>query len=584
MKKTCLFFVAAMLLLSATAFSQESKGRKKLYEAHYNNYRIIHSVISPKGNIIVLTYGGIWYAKDENSPIKIVFNFKDDYNTFYEGLHEILFFNADTVLIVGDLVRHSIYHNPLCLVSHNGGKTWKKHKINTESPHKVHINSKGECWVTFRDGEILYSKDYAKSFKKLGDIFTNKEQGGAICMETSEKGIATSTCRDKIVVTTDNWKSCESIRTPFKDGHLHNSDSSDVGYDKVGVWKNYYLIRNRSQYHKVFYTEKDFIQWKKFPVTANDFKIINDSLIITTNKGTFLFNENMSDYQVYKPRYQKYTDGEKVYTIKDDDTITTQLYTTSPNPRASSNRLEKSIAQKGFLDGFLASDIVSVHFCHTFFEIHGGNQFTNFDFTYKDKDSLVCKKEKTNVPDNSFDNLLPIVMPIKDIRNLLEHINEDPGHISTLKEIDITPSDIRSYQFWARTLPLSYDFWRGRNLYDDTNYYYNFGDQLDTLSKAVFKKYLTEDNESRYMIQLNTKIVNKNGDTLLFSNLMEWPRPYSLPMYIVINGKYYTSYDIGITKFIAHYDPTAVSIQKHKNDLILELAAFIKHLYNRDNY
>ena len=130
MKKICLFLMAAMLLLSATAFSQESKSRTKLYEAHYNNYRIIHSVISPKGNIIVLTYGGVWYAKDENSPIERVFNFKDDYNTYYEGLHEILFFNADTILIVGDLVSHSIYHNPISLVSNNGGKTWKKHKIN----------------------------------------------------------------------------------------------------------------------------------------------------------------------------------------------------------------------------------------------------------------------------------------------------------------------------------------------------------------------------------------------------------------------------------------------------------------------
>ena len=573
-----------MLLLSATAFSQESKSRTKLYEAHYNNYRIIHSVISPKGNIIVLTYGGVWYAKDENSPIERVFNFKDDDDTYYEGLHEILFFNADTILIVGDLVSHSIYHNPISLVSNNGGKSWKKHKINTKSPHKAYINNKGECWITFRDGEILYSKDSAKSFRKLGDIFTSNEQGGAICMETSEKGIATSTCRDKIVVTTDNWKSFKSIRTPFKDGHLHNHDSSNVGYDKVGVWKKYYLIRTRDQYNKVFYTEKDNIQWKKFPVTANDFKIINDSLIITTRKGTFLFNENMSDYQAYKPRYQKFTDGEKVYTIKGDDTITTQLYTTSPNQRASSSRLEKSIAQKGFLDGFLASDIASVHFCHTFFDIHGYNQFTNFDFTYKDKDSLVCKKEQTNNYDNSFDHLFPIVMPIKDIRNLLEQINEDPGHFSSLKEIDITPSDIKSYQLWVRSLPLTYDFWYYNHLYDDTNYYYNFGSQLDTLSEAVFKEYRTLNYESHYMMQLNTQIVNKNGDTLMFSNLMEWPRPYSLPMYIVINGKYYTSYDIDITKFITYYDPKVVSIQKHKNDLILELAAFIKHLYNRDNY
>ena len=71
MKKICLFLMAAMLLLYATAFSQESKSRTKLYETHYNNYRIIHSVISPKGNIIVLTYGGVWYAKDEILPLSV---------------------------------------------------------------------------------------------------------------------------------------------------------------------------------------------------------------------------------------------------------------------------------------------------------------------------------------------------------------------------------------------------------------------------------------------------------------------------------------------------------------------------------
>ncbi|MBR1775152.1 MAG: hypothetical protein IJ759_06455 [Bacteroidales bacterium] len=599
--KRIISFIAVFILCFCQIICAQEWDFGKLQKANYR-YAIYQTVISPKGNIFVLTRGGeIFRANNENSPLELVFNittYNKKNKEFLIYFDQIMFFNSDTAIITGnmDYWLDRFNSRKYYLTTYDGGKTWKRRKFPKNNHYdidKACINQKGECWAVNTNGTIFYSNNYGKSFKILSKPFSPKECGGSIYMQSSEAGIATSYRYDKIYLTDNNWQTYDSVSTPFQEGFLHDKNLSNIGYHKCGIWKDWYLVRSNEYPEKVFYSEKDNIKWQKFDVTALDFEIQNDSLIIITNDNKYLFTENINSKEPYRPKYLMTSDGYKVSIITNNDTVIKPLYLNIPKDSNSYEDLDSEYniitpPPYNLLKDFATSDIKQLIFKHTQYNMHDDPYETIYNFK-SSGDSLVCSKAKGYYASKEFDTTsYPIVISRNEIKDLIKHINENPQWIPDLMDFNIKSEDIDTYKKEIDSMfsPGKGGF-EATKMIKDSAYYRDFGTQLDTIGSETFKTFLLRDNYkySYYALQNEIMIINNTDDTLFISNAGIWPYSFDLPFFISLNGeRFYISYDINITKILTKYYPMSIKEQQHKVKLIKELAEFILHKYRLENY
>lgn len=116
-------------------------------------------------------------------------------------------------------------------------------------------------------------------------------------MRTTTEGVATAE-HNEIFMTGDGWNSCRKISTPLDQGKYSSTHKEyQDGMKKALLWKNYILVK---QYESVFYSDKDSIDWKVFPIKIIDFEIdqVSEQLFAVTDSLSVLSFSTPTKFKV----------------------------------------------------------------------------------------------------------------------------------------------------------------------------------------------------------------------------------------------------------------------------------------------
>ncbi|AEW02112.1 hypothetical protein A4D02_08845 [Niastella koreensis] len=184
-------------------------------------------------------------------------------------IFNICYFNADTAFVSG-VVYNS--HNRSDEIYHttDGGKNWQLVKFGSEGPiDAASFLDNGEAWLSIRDKDLAYTKDYGFTWKQLTVPYDSADsyQSFSRIFFNKSAGIIGSR-RNKLAYTNDNCKSWTIIPTPYSQGiHIrinesNKEDSMAVPINQVAIFKNYLLVQQENQ---VYYSDIHKIQWKRLP-------------------------------------------------------------------------------------------------------------------------------------------------------------------------------------------------------------------------------------------------------------------------------------------------------------------------------
>ena len=341
MKKRSLVFIL-FSLFSLCLFAQEKDRRAEL---DYNG-RINEISISPDERIFIVTNRGkIYCAENIYSSFKTInhlfysIDSIDDYNSEYPNLDRISFFNNDTAVITGYIQsskkgyssQNGYYYTT------NGLKNIKRlcfGKKENEWIYDVFIISDGNAWMGGSQGNIFYSSNYGKTWKKLNSPLLKEYRTTSIFMSNLNIGIVGGTSNN-LYVTNDNWKNYTKIETPFDQNLFTGKEQiSYMEIIKIRIWKDYYVVK---QYNKVFYSKIDKIEWKEFNVNLVDFEIDRDSNnLFTITKENHIIQ--FEDIDSYKTIYFQEIKGR----IVDMKVVNNSVYLSMSNfPLNNENRIAK---------------------------------------------------------------------------------------------------------------------------------------------------------------------------------------------------------------------------------------------------
>ena len=307
MKKRSLVFIL-FSLFSLCLFAQEKDRRAEL---DYNG-RINEISISPDERIFIVTNRGkIYCAENIYSSFKTInhlfysIDSIDDYNSEYPNLDRISFFNNDTAVITGYIQSSKKgYSNQNGYYFTTNSAIDVKNlcfdKRGDEYIYDVFSMSNGNAWMGGSEGNVYYTSNFGKSWKKLNSPFVVPVSLQSIYMININEGIAGGSY-NRIYSTKDNWKHYSKIETPLDQklykNHIRFLDNKIY---KIIAWNNYYIV---NQDGKTFYTEIDNIKWKRFTLNNIDIKHFevdrtSNNLFVVNKENEVIQFENFETYKI----------------------------------------------------------------------------------------------------------------------------------------------------------------------------------------------------------------------------------------------------------------------------------------------
>lgn len=305
------------LFLSIT-FSLNLFAQEKDRRAELNPSGGINEIsISPDEKVFLVTsMGDIYYANNIYSSFhrsqKLTYKIEQGNKIInnYPRLDRISFFNNDTAIITGYIQSDSNnYSNQNgYYLTENRTKDCKRlcfEKKESEWIYDVFLMSNGLVWMGGSSGNILFTSNFGKSWRKLNSPFYKSSRTHSIYMINSNEGIS-GALENSIYITKDNWKHYSKIETPL-DQKLYKTQNQvgDNRINKIRVWKNYYIV---NQDGKTFYTDKNNIVWRKIKIDILEFEIdrYNNNFFAISKDGEVILFNDIDTYKIVSP--QKITD------------------------------------------------------------------------------------------------------------------------------------------------------------------------------------------------------------------------------------------------------------------------------------
>ena len=292
-----------LTLLFTTTFLGQTKDRRAELDIQG---RVNEISVSPDEKIwLVTAIGNTYYTDNIDSNWhygKPVFESADENGFGNPSFDRISFFNKDTAIMTGyisvnkDGVKKNGYY-----LTKDAGMTWELLDFGGDSwIYNVFLDKQGNAWMGGSSGEIFFSKDFGTHWEKLNSPYDSSSRMHRVFMINSTTGISGALHND-IYTTTDNWKSSKKIETPNdqeKYGPKYENSADKI--EKVLIWNNY-IVANQNGH--IYYTERDTIDWKSFPIKIYDFELDNDS------KTLFAISDSMEIYSFRSPtEFQLLTD------------------------------------------------------------------------------------------------------------------------------------------------------------------------------------------------------------------------------------------------------------------------------------
>ncbi len=254
MKKSAL---TLLVLLLAVVTQAQQRDRLGELDVVCRNEWVTYTSVAPDGTLWMTTNcGEIYRADDIHSPWRILKEgtLGGDLDETFEN---IVAFDRNTAVIVGNMWRGYFKRTT------TGGKSWDKIKYTSKQPqewfHPVWRGQGGYMWTGSQNGYLAFSTDRGRTFSVLRNTaFNDKTDIQDIYMLSADSGwIATR--EGGLYSTSDNWRTCHYLSTPF-----------GKGVSRVRPWKNYLIVAQGS---KSFYTEiGDDGCWRRTPLALSDFE------------------------------------------------------------------------------------------------------------------------------------------------------------------------------------------------------------------------------------------------------------------------------------------------------------------------
>ncbi len=264
--------------------------------------------VSPNEKIFLVTgSGNIYYTSNIDSYWHTPYYYSGPRHKKY-GHPQVLMqgaaFNSDTALVVGYLSYDSStsvengYYRTI-----DGGQDWALEKYDgNDWIYDIYALPEGKAWMGGSSGKIYYSRDFGTTWTNLHSPYDNSSRMGCIFMSDSMNGISAAS-GNAIYTTNDNWNSYRKVATPFDEKKYKPASEHyyDHSINKIALWGNFIAV---SQEGDIFYTDRDKIEWKTFPIgitrfhtdvfTTSLYAVTEDSSVVkfTTPQQYFLLNQN----------------------------------------------------------------------------------------------------------------------------------------------------------------------------------------------------------------------------------------------------------------------------------------------------
>ena len=262
-------FILLLSLLTSSVFCQ----MKNRYGVPDIDEGIIGFSVSSNEGIRFVTSKGKTYCTSNIDSTWHCNNslFPDSANCDFPELDNASFFNKDTAIITGYISVDGLGLKNGLYVTIDGGRSWKLVDYGgNDWIYDAFVDKQGHAWIGGSSGNIYYSKDFGQHWTILNSPFVEPElRMKSMYMKSSTTGIA-GALFNALYVTSDNWSSFKKITTPFTQ-NKYNANLGDSYQDinKVCIWENYLVV---NQYGYIYYSNKDKIFWKEFPVKIIDFE------------------------------------------------------------------------------------------------------------------------------------------------------------------------------------------------------------------------------------------------------------------------------------------------------------------------
>ncbi|MCW3070394.1 MAG: hypothetical protein JWO44_284 [Bacteroidetes bacterium] len=268
-RHTLLATILFLSLQSLTAFSQ------KISDVVVQG-EIKELSLSPDGSVWLADDGGLVYslaAGQNNVELKLKLpEPKPDYfGAKHINIERLSFFNEKNFFISGyvgkDLLGKEMDDPNMIYLTNDGGGTWSTVEFCKKGiwVYDCITKGNGEAWLGGSDGNIYYSDDFAKHWKKLSAPYNNSSRMARFALGQSV-GLAAS-LGNKLKLSTDNFKTFSTLETPLEQGKYEDPNKakpesrSDNRFTGTAVMNDLLIV---TQEGYTFYSPKDKIDWTRF--------------------------------------------------------------------------------------------------------------------------------------------------------------------------------------------------------------------------------------------------------------------------------------------------------------------------------
>ncbi|MCW3102134.1 MAG: hypothetical protein JWO09_574 [Bacteroidetes bacterium] len=241
--------------------------------------------VSPDGSVWLADNGGLVYRlasgqTDVEVKLKLPEPKPDYFGAKHIDIERLSFFNEKTFFISGytgkELLGKESDDPNMIYLTEDGGSTWSAVEFCKKGiwVYDCIAKSSGEAWLGGSDGNIYYSGDFAKHWKKLSAPYNNSSRMAHLALGQSV-GMAAS-LGNKLKLSTDNFKTFSILETPLEQGKYEDPNRqkpeirSDNQFGNLAVMNNMLIV---TQEGYSFYSPVTKIEWTRFKPGAGLFAV-----------------------------------------------------------------------------------------------------------------------------------------------------------------------------------------------------------------------------------------------------------------------------------------------------------------------
>ena len=272
--KKILFFIAILPLASFAQTPIKTFVKGEVKELN----------VSPDESVWLCDNAGYIYKTTNFADIETKYTFptpKPDY--FGEqtiNIDRITFFNKDNFFVSGyigdDLIGKDQGTPNKVFVTKDGGTNWEAAKFTSKGiwVYDCFTTNDGKAWIGGSDGNMFYSDDFAKTWKKCSSPYNSSDRLSKLYLSNTI-GIAAA-LENKLKISTDNFLTFKKIETPLDQNKYTDPNKAKPEYtvrnifSKVAILNNYFIV---NQINHVFYSKTDVIDWMPFSKDIKQFEI-----------------------------------------------------------------------------------------------------------------------------------------------------------------------------------------------------------------------------------------------------------------------------------------------------------------------